>query len=146
MAAHDAPALATALADLLRITGRVGTGRRWLDRALEAATVDDPLRAVALYENGLLAFWQGADEESCSLHGQSLELARRRGDRTTVALALCGLARVALREDLDWARTLCEEACGRSRTPTTPSDARTRCMSSLSRPRWEATFGGHATS
>jgi tetratricopeptide (TPR) repeat protein len=106
----DALALATALADLLRITGRVGTGRRWLDRALEAAAVDHPLRAVALYENGLLAFWQGGDEAACALHGQSLELARRRGDRTTVALALCGLARVALREDLDWARTLCEEA------------------------------------
>jgi tetratricopeptide (TPR) repeat protein len=107
---HDALALASALADLLRITGRVATGRRWLDRALEATTIDDRLRAVALYENGLLAFWQGADEEACSLHGQSLELARRLGDRTTVALALCGLARVALREDLDWARTLCEEA------------------------------------
>jgi tetratricopeptide (TPR) repeat protein len=109
---HDALALASALADLLRTTGRVAIGRRWLDRALEAATIDDPLRAVALYGNGLLAFWQGADEEACCLHGRSLELARRLGDRTTAALALCGLARVALREDLDWARTLCEEALG----------------------------------
>jgi tetratricopeptide (TPR) repeat protein len=108
--AHDALALASALADLLRATGRVAIGRAWLDRALAATTVDDRLRAVALYEHGLLAFWQGADEEACSLHGRSLELARRLGDRTTVALALCGLARVALREDLDWARTLCEEA------------------------------------
>ena len=95
--AGDALALASALADLLRTTGRVAIGRRWLDRALKAATIDDPLRAVALYENGLLAFWQGADEEACSLHGRSLELARRLGDRTTIALALCGLARVALR-------------------------------------------------
>jgi tetratricopeptide (TPR) repeat protein len=108
--AGDALALASALADPLRTTGRVATGRRWLDRALEAATVDGRLRAVALYENGLLAFWQGADEEACSLHGRSLELARRLGDRATIALALCGLARVALREDLDWARMLCEEA------------------------------------
>ena len=110
--AGDALALASALADLLRTTGRVAIGRRWLDRALEAAGIDDRLKAVALYENGLLAFWQGADEEACSLHGRSLELARRLGDQTTVALALCGLARVALREDLDWARTLCEEALG----------------------------------
>ena len=58
----------------------------------------------------MLAFWQGADEDACSLHGRSLQLARRLGDPTTVALALCGLARVALREDLDWAQTLCEEA------------------------------------
>jgi tetratricopeptide (TPR) repeat protein len=54
--------------------------------------------------------WQGADDEACCLHGRSLDLARRLGDRTTIALALCGLARVALREDLDWARALCEEA------------------------------------
>ncbi len=106
----DALAMASTLAEFLRLTGRVATGRSWLDHALEAATVDDRLRAVAPYENGLLAFWQGADEEACSLHRRSLHLARRLGDPTTVALALCGLARVALREDLDWARTLCEEA------------------------------------
>ena len=108
--AGDALALASALADPLRTTGRVAIGRRWLDRALEAAAIDGHLRAVALYENGLLAFWQGADETACSLYGRSLELARRLADRTTIALALCGLARVALREDLDRARTLCEEA------------------------------------
>jgi hypothetical protein len=85
-------------------------GRDWLDRALAAAPTDDHLRAVGLYERGMLAFWQGDDEDACALHGRSLQLARRLGDRTTVALALCGLARVALREDLDWARTLCEEA------------------------------------
>jgi tetratricopeptide (TPR) repeat protein len=110
--AGDALALASRLAEFLRITGRVATGRAWLDSALEAATNDDRLRAVALYENGLLAFWQGADEEACSLHGRSLELARRLDDRSAVAQALCGLARVALREDLDWARTMCEEALG----------------------------------
>ena len=77
---------------------------------LAADALDDRLRAVALYEEGMLAVGQGADEEACSLHGRSLHLARRLGDKTTVALALCGLARVALHEDLDWARTLCEEA------------------------------------
>lgn len=106
----EALAMACTLAEFLRISGRVATGRAWLDRGLSAAALDDRLRAVALYEHGLLAFWQGADEEACSLHGRSLHLARRLGDPTTVALALCGLARVALREDLDWARTLCEEA------------------------------------
>jgi tetratricopeptide (TPR) repeat protein len=108
--AADALALASTLAEFLRITGRVATGRAWLDRVLSAAGLDDRRRAVALYENGMLAFWQGADEEACSLHGRSLQLARRLGDPTVTALALCGLARVALREDLDWARALCEEA------------------------------------
>jgi Tetratricopeptide repeat len=104
---------------LLAFAEQAGRGLRrldahvWRDRpqpALEAATIDDRLRAVALYENGMLAYWQGDDEEACSLHGRSLELARRLEDRTGVALALCGLARIALHEDLDWARTLCEEA------------------------------------
>jgi tetratricopeptide (TPR) repeat protein len=106
----DALAMASTLAEFLRITGRVATGRAWLGRALAAAAIDDRRKVVALYEDGMLAFWQGADEEACSLHGRSLHLARRLGDQTGVAQALCGLARVALREDLDWARTLCEEA------------------------------------
>jgi tetratricopeptide (TPR) repeat protein len=106
----EALVLACTLAEFLRISGRVATGRAWLDRALAAAAPDDHRRAAALYEDGMLAFWQGADEEACSLHGRSLHLARRLGDHTTVALALCGLARVALREDLDWAQALCEEA------------------------------------
>ena len=108
--AGDALELATSLTEFLRISGRVATGRRWLARALAAAGPDDHRRAVALYEDGMLAFWQGADEDACSLLGQSLHLARRLGDHTTIALALCGLARVALGEDLDWAEALCEEA------------------------------------
>jgi tetratricopeptide (TPR) repeat protein len=108
--ASDALAMACGLAEFLLITDRVATGRDWLDRALAAAPTDDHLRAVGLYERGMLAFWQGDDEDACAQHGRSLQLARRLGDRTTVALALCGLARVALREDLDWAQTLCEEA------------------------------------
>jgi tetratricopeptide (TPR) repeat protein len=108
--ATDALAMSCMLAEFLRIAGQVATGRALLHRALEADGTDDRQRAVALYEDGMLAFWQGADDEACAQHGRSLHLARRLGDRTTVALALCGLARVALREDLDWARTLCEEA------------------------------------
>jgi tetratricopeptide (TPR) repeat protein len=106
----DALRMACTLAEFLRIAGKVATGRAMLHRALAAAGTDDRQRAVALYEDGMLAFWQGADEEACAQHGRSLQLARRLGDPTAVALALCGLARVALREDLDWARTLCEEA------------------------------------
>jgi ATP/maltotriose-dependent transcriptional regulator MalT len=63
---------------------------------------------VAVKERSFTFF--RAARDACSLHGRSLHLARRLGDPTTVALALCGLARVALGEDLDWARTLCEEA------------------------------------
>ena len=108
--AADALTVASTLAEFLTITGRVAAGRTLLDRVLADDMLDDRLRAVSLYQDGLLAFWQGADEEACSLHGRSLHFARRVGDQTVIALALCGLARVALHEDLDWARTLCEEA------------------------------------
>jgi tetratricopeptide (TPR) repeat protein len=108
--AAEALGIASTLAEFLRISGRIATGRAWLEHTLAAAPADDPRTAGAVYEDGMLAFWQGADEDACSLHGRSLHLARRLGDPTTVALALCGLARVALREDLDWARTLCQEA------------------------------------
>jgi tetratricopeptide (TPR) repeat protein len=108
--AADALAVASTLAEFLRTTGRVAAGRAWLGRVLAAGAADERLRAVALYQDGLLACWQDDDEEACSLHGRSLALARRLGDPTVTALALCGLARVALREDLDWARTLGEEA------------------------------------
>jgi hypothetical protein len=63
--ATDALAMAGTLAELRRIAGRVADGRALLHRALEAATADDRQRAVALYEDGMLAFWQGADEEAC---------------------------------------------------------------------------------
>jgi hypothetical protein len=75
-----------------------------------------------------------------------LELARRLGDRTTVALALCGLARVALREDLDWARELWEEAL-EAVQDTDDTLGRSNALHVLGSPRrCEATCGRHATS
>ena len=75
----DALAMASTLAEFMRISGRATVARSWLDRALQAAAADDPLRANALYEEGLLAFWQGADAKAWSLHERSLDLARRTG-------------------------------------------------------------------
>ena len=106
----DALAMASMLAEFMRISGRATIARSWLDRALQAAAADDPLRAKALYEEGLLAFWQGADAEAWTLHERSLDLARQRGDQSMVAQALCGLARLVLTEDVERARALCEEA------------------------------------
>jgi len=106
----DALAMASMLAEFMRISGRATIARSWLDRALQVAAADDPLRAKALYEEGLLAFWQGSDAEAQSLHERSLELARQQGDQSMAAQALCGLARLGLSEDPEQARTLCEEA------------------------------------
>jgi hypothetical protein len=53
--------VAGTLAEFLTITGRVAAARSLLNRLLAADTLDDHLRATALYQDGLLAFWQGAD-------------------------------------------------------------------------------------
>jgi tetratricopeptide (TPR) repeat protein len=106
----DALAMASLLAEFMRISGRATLGRSWLDRALQVAAADDPLRAKALYDEGLLAFWQGSDAEARALHESSLELARQREDQSMTAQALCGLARLVLTEDVERARALCEEA------------------------------------
>jgi hypothetical protein len=63
-----------------------------------------------LFEAGLLAFWQGEDERAHGLHAQSLEIGRRLADPTLTALGLSGLARIALRENVEEARALCKEA------------------------------------
>lgn len=108
--ADEGQRLAVALVDFWQYTDRIGKGRAWLDRALLERTAEDALRAEALYQAGLLAFWLGEDEVSLALHQRSLGLARRLGESTAIALALTGLARVELRRDIDRARTLCLEA------------------------------------
>jgi tetratricopeptide (TPR) repeat protein len=103
--------MATALAEFWRTSGQIPEGRAWLDRSLAVADGEDPALPRALYENALLAFWQGADDASGALLGRSLDAARRLRDTTGEAVALCGMARIALREGaLDRARALCEDA------------------------------------
>ncbi len=102
--------LALALADFWQYTDRVSEGRGWLDQILLARTTEDTLGAEALFQAGLLAFWQGDNEAALALHRRSLGLARRLGEPTAIAVALTGLARVELRRDIDRARTLCLEA------------------------------------
>jgi tetratricopeptide (TPR) repeat protein len=114
---HDQSAalrMASAMAEFWRTAGRIPEGREWLDRALAASNPAAPALARALYENALLAFWQGDDAITRTLLERSLDIARRLVDRTGEAVALCGMARLALREgDLDQARALCEEALDR---------------------------------
>jgi tetratricopeptide (TPR) repeat protein len=102
--------LAVALVDFWQYTDRISEGRTWLDRALVERTAEDALRAEALFQAGLLAFWKGDDEATLALHRRSLGLARRPGQPTAIALALTGLARVELRTDIERTRALCFEA------------------------------------
>src|SRR5438552_12792176 len=114
---EDPPAavrMAVGVAGFWTLTSRIPEGRDWLDRACAAVDPDDPTLPRALYENALLAFWRGDDDTTRSLLDRSLDTARRLGDQTGEAVALCGMARVALRdEDLDRARRLCEDALNR---------------------------------
>jgi ATP/maltotriose-dependent transcriptional regulator MalT len=52
------------------------------------------LRALALYGDGLLAFWQGAHEDARLRNEAALDAARATGDPEALALAHIGLSRV----------------------------------------------------
>ena len=106
----EAMRLATALATFWRVSKRLAEGCDAFDRCLRAPGGDELLRGRASYEAAMLAFWRGDDQGSATLHRSALEIGRQVRDATTVALALCGLARIALRSDVGEARRLCREA------------------------------------
>lgn len=106
----EAMRLATALAAFWRVTKRLAEGWDAFDRCLRAPGGDEVLRGRASYEAAMLAFWRGDDQGSTTLHRRAVEIGRQVRDPTTVALALCGLARIALRSDVAEARRLCHEA------------------------------------
>jgi tetratricopeptide (TPR) repeat protein len=106
----EACGLASALAPFWMATRRMDEGAAWLDRVLALSGGEDAKRGRALFDAGYLAFWRGEDERSASLQNQALDLGRRTNNPTVAALALVGLARIALRTNVDEARRLCREA------------------------------------
>jgi tetratricopeptide (TPR) repeat protein len=111
---HDRPdeafRLAGALVPFWMATKRIDEGDAWLERVLSMPGASRAARARALYEHGYLIFWAGDDERSGARQRAALELARQENDPTVIALALTALARVALRHDVDQAKTLLREA------------------------------------
>jgi hypothetical protein len=91
-------------------TKRPDEGSEWFDRALALPGGDDAHRGRASFDAGYLAFWKGDDERSSSLQNRALHLGRQTNDPTITALALVGLARIALRTSVEEARRLCREA------------------------------------
>ena len=106
----EAMLLADGLVPFWMATKRLEEGLAWLDRVLASPGGINAHRGRALFDAGYLAFWKGDDTRSSALHNQALELGRETNNPTVTALALVGLARIALRTDVDSARRLCREA------------------------------------
>jgi non-specific serine/threonine protein kinase len=107
---EEALRLGTALVPLWMATKRLEEGSAWLDRALALPGGDDSHRGRGLFDAGYLAFWQGQDDRATALTNRALEIGRRIGNPTVMAIALAHLARIALRTDAEEARRLCLNA------------------------------------
>lgn len=108
--ANEALRLASSLVAFWMATKRLDEGSEWFDWALALPGGDNTHRGRALFDAGYLAFWKGDDERSLPLQNRALELGRQVRNPTVTALALVGLARIALRTDVVEARRLCREA------------------------------------
>jgi tetratricopeptide (TPR) repeat protein len=110
----DALRLAIALAPVWMARKRLDEGLAWFDKVLAAPGGTEITRGNAYFQAGLLAFWPGYDDRASEHHGAALAIGRQTGDPTVTALALTGLARLALRSgnapDIKEARWLCREA------------------------------------
>src|SRR5262249_54812520 len=106
----EALRLVTALAPYWMATRRLDVGARAFGRAFRSPGGDDALRGSAAFHAGLLAFFAGKEDRALRFEQEALVLGRQSGDPTLTALALTGLARIALRTDPDEARRLCLEA------------------------------------
>lgn len=109
--ADESLRLASSLVAFWMATKRLEEGSGWFDQALALPGGGDAHRGRALFDAGYLAFWMGDDQRAASLQYRAVELGRQTNHPTVTALALVGLARIALRlHDVDAARRLCREA------------------------------------
>jgi tetratricopeptide (TPR) repeat protein len=102
--------LAGALVPFWIATKRIEEGGAWFDRALGDPRVTGLTLARAWYDHGYLVFWAGRYELAEQRFQQSLALAEREHDASLQALALAGLARVAINTDVQEAVRLLRRA------------------------------------
>jgi tetratricopeptide (TPR) repeat protein len=109
--AEEATELAANVWRLWMVSRDLPGGRAFLAPILAVDETPSRARALALYGDGLFAFWQDARDESLELNEAALASARASGDPEALALAHVGLSRVALLEgDGERARELALEA------------------------------------
>jgi tetratricopeptide (TPR) repeat protein len=107
---NEAIRLVIALAPFWIASGLLEEGSQWFACVLSEGGTDAG-RGYACFEAGMLEFWRGDDERAAVLHRQALEIGGRTGEATLTAIALTGLARIALRaSDIEQAQRLCREA------------------------------------
>ena len=108
----EAAELAANIWRLWLMSGDIEGGRALLATVLDSgAAQPSRARALALYADGVLAFRQGAQDESQKRNEAALAAARAVGDLEAESLALVGLSRVAFRNgDYARVRTLALEA------------------------------------
>jgi tetratricopeptide (TPR) repeat protein len=102
--------LASALVPFWLSTKRIADGDRWFDRLLAAPVGSEARRTRALYDHGYLVFWPGRYELATAQFQEALTRATALADDGLQALALAGLARVALNTDVDEAIRLLHQA------------------------------------
>jgi tetratricopeptide (TPR) repeat protein len=102
--------LASALVPFWVSTNRMDDGDAWFERALGTVAAGEASRARALYDHGYLVLWPGRYDVARQRFSDALALAERLGDCSLQALALAGLARVALYTDVDEALRLLRQA------------------------------------
>jgi tetratricopeptide (TPR) repeat protein len=107
--------LANALVTFWLGTNRIPEGDDWFGRLLAAPGRADSARAQSLHEHGYLVFWAGEHDRAAALFRESLDLATSLDDASLRALALAGLARVALYTDPPEAVGLLREALNLTR-------------------------------
>ncbi|HEY3923483.1 MAG TPA: hypothetical protein VGL75_02910 [Acidothermaceae bacterium] len=106
----DAFRLASALVSFWMATNRLEHGDEWYARLLAVPRIPDETTARALYAHGYLVFWAGNYDLAAARFTESRNVAIGLGDASLQALALAGLARVALTTDVDEAVRLLREA------------------------------------
>jgi tetratricopeptide (TPR) repeat protein len=103
--------LASSLVAFWMATKRLAERSKWFDQAVAMPGGGDAYRGRALFDAGYLAFWMGDDKRSDLLQNRAVEVGRQTNQASITALALVGLARIALRShDFDCTRRLCREA------------------------------------
>ena len=102
--------LASALVPFWIFSKRIDDGDQWFNRALSRGTGNDAAWARGLHDHGYLVFWAGRYELAEQRFAKSLALAEELADSSVQALALAGLARVALNTNVSEAVRLLRRA------------------------------------